>query len=49
MANPMTNRRMLVLLGVIVVLIMGYAWLDGGREPVRIIIEPVAVPSGAVR
>ena len=28
----------------IVLLVLAYAWIDGGREPLRTITEPVAVP-----
>jgi hypothetical protein len=28
----------------IVFLVLAYAWIDGGREPLRVIDEPVAVP-----
>jgi hypothetical protein len=30
----------------IVLLVLAYAWIDGGREPLRTISEPVAVPGG---
>ena len=28
----------------IVLLVLGYAWIDGGREPLRTISEPIPVP-----
>ncbi len=31
----------------IVLLVLTYAWIDGGREPLRVISEPVAVPEVA--
>lgn len=30
-----------------VVAVLGYAWTDGGREPLRDIVEPIAVPGAA--
>lgn len=27
--------------------VIGWAWIDGGREPLREIVEPVAVPEAA--
>jgi len=40
------KRRSVVLTGVAVVLVgvLGYAWVDGGREPVRDIIVNLPVP-----
>lgn len=29
------------------VALIGWAWIDGGREPLREIVQPVAVPEGA--
>jgi hypothetical protein len=39
-------RRNTVLLALVaaVVAILAYAWIDGGREPLHQIVEPVAVP-----
>jgi len=39
-------RRGWVLAGIITiaVLVLAYAWIDGGREPLRTISEPVPVP-----
>lgn len=34
-------------LGGIVLVILIYAWIDGGREPLREIVVPVALPSSA--
>jgi len=31
----------------IVILLLALAWYDGGEEPVREIVEPVALPGGA--
>lgn len=35
------NRIILALLGV---LVLAYAWYDGGERPLREIVKPVAVP-----
>ena len=37
-------HRLLIGLAALVILLLAYAWFDGGREPVRIITEPVPVP-----
>jgi hypothetical protein len=41
-----TMRRSLVLAGIVVImlLVLLYAWIDGGREPLRPISEAVPVP-----
>lgn len=31
-----------------VVLLLAFAWYDGGREPQRMIEEPVELPEGAL-
>ncbi|HET9628733.1 MAG TPA: hypothetical protein VFP14_04535 [Novosphingobium sp.] len=41
------GRLALILIGVLVLVLLGWAWLDGGREPLREITEPVAVPEAA--
>lgn len=46
-------RRNTVLLAIAagaaaIAAILAYAWIDAGREPARMIVEPVAVP-GDVR
>jgi len=38
---------MLAGLAVIAVAIVAFAWIDGGREPVRALSVPVAVPGVA--
>lgn len=48
-ARPgMTKMRagMAIVAGLTVVLI-GWAWIDGGREPLREIAQPVPVPEAA--
>lgn len=37
-------HRLLIGLAVLIVLLLAYAWLDGGREPKGPIAEPVPVP-----
>ncbi len=39
---------MVVLTGLALIALVAWAWIDGGREPLREIAEPVAVPE-AVR
>lgn len=44
----MADRRIWVFLAVAAVsLLLVYAWADGGEEPLRDIVTPVAVPGGA--
>ena len=40
----MRRNRVLAAMAAIIVVIFGYAWIDGGREPVRDISVPVAIP-----
>jgi hypothetical protein len=37
-------RLLLSGLAALIVLVLGYAWFDAGREPLRPIAEPVALP-----
>lgn len=43
----MRRQWVLIALAVLVLLLLAYAWIDGGEEPVRTITEPVAVPEMA--
>ena len=43
----MTGKRVGRIAGALVVLLLIYAWVDGGEEPLHPISEPVAVPGGA--
>ena len=43
----MTGSRKKWIAGVLVALVLAYAWIDGGEEPLRPIAEPVAVPGAA--
>jgi hypothetical protein len=42
----MGRKRILIALAVILVAALGLAWYDGGREPQRLMIEPVDLPEG---
>lgn len=35
---------LMIVLAALVLLVLAYAWIDGGREPVHTITQPVAVP-----
>lgn len=43
----MTGKRVGWIAGALVVLLLIYAWVDGGEEPLHPISEPVAVPEHA--
>jgi hypothetical protein len=45
----MRRGRVVIAVAVLiaVVLVLGAAWIDGGREPVRPIVEPVPLPAVA--
>lgn len=43
----MRGKWTLVGLIALVLLLLAYAWLDGGREPVHTISEPVTIPETA--
>lgn len=43
----MRRRRISHIAGALVVLLLAYAWFDGGEEPLRPIAEPVEVPEPA--
>jgi len=40
----MTGTRMKWVAAAALALLLAYAWIDGGEEPLRPIAEPVAVP-----
>ncbi len=40
----MRKGRLLAGVAAIVVLVLAYAWVDGGREPLRAISQPIPVP-----
>jgi hypothetical protein len=43
----MGRKRTLTLLAIILVAVLGFAWIDGGREQQRMIEQPVPLPEGA--
>lgn len=43
----MTGARTKWIAGGVVALVLVYAWIDGGEEPLRPIAEPVAVPEAS--
>ncbi|MBB4859803.1 hypothetical protein HNO88_003135 [Novosphingobium chloroacetimidivorans] len=38
------KRVVFLVVAVPVLALLGYAWTDGGRQPLRDIVEPVPVP-----
>ena len=38
------KRRIGWIAGALVVALLAYAWIDGGEEPLRPMVEPVPVP-----
>jgi hypothetical protein len=43
----MTGRRIGWTVAALIALVLVYAWIDGGEEPVRPVIEPIAAPGSA--
>lgn len=43
----MRRNYLLLALAAVALSILAYAWIDGGREPVRLVVEPVPVPGDA--
>jgi hypothetical protein len=46
-ANPIAGRRSLWILALVfaaVAILLVWAGIDGGREPLRTIVQPVALP-----
>jgi hypothetical protein len=43
----MKNRRIGWIAGAVVVLVLIYAWVDGGERALRPIVEPIPVPASA--
>ena len=41
------GRIALIVILVLAIVLLGWAWLDGGREPLHEIAQPVAVPESA--
>lgn len=40
----MTDSRIKWIAGTLVALVLAYAWIDGGEEPLQPIAEPVGMP-----
>lgn len=40
------NRRFGWIAALVVALVLIYAWIDGGEEPIRPMAEPVELPEG---
>ncbi|MEO0872716.1 MAG: hypothetical protein AAFY19_12285 [Pseudomonadota bacterium] len=38
------KRRVVLFAGVAALLLVAFAWIDGGEEPLHTIVQPVAVP-----
>jgi hypothetical protein len=43
----MGRKRTLTVIAIVIVAVVAYAWIDGGREPQRMIEQPVSLPEGA--
>jgi hypothetical protein len=43
-ALPKGRRNVLALAAFAVLVLLVYAWIDGGERPVRPIVEPVEIP-----
>lgn len=41
------GKGIAIFSGLLMVAVLGYAWVDGGREPLREIAVPIAVPQSA--
>ena len=43
----MGRKRTLTVIAIVIAAVVAYAWIDGGREPQRMIEQPVSLPEGA--
>ncbi|MGX7895030.1 hypothetical protein [Tsuneonella sp. HG222] len=43
----MGRKRILTLIGAVVVGVLAFAWIDGGREEQRLIEQPIDLPEAA--
>ena len=43
----MGRKRTLTIIAIVVIAVLSFAWIDGGREPQRMIEQPVPLPEGA--
>jgi hypothetical protein len=46
-ASLTRGKGIVAILALLVLATLAYAWIDGGREPLRDIAVPVAVPASA--
>jgi hypothetical protein len=42
----MSRRQIAWIAAALVAALLLYAWIDGGEEPLRPIVQPVAMPEG---
>lgn len=47
MASAMRGKGIMAVVALLVLAVLTYAWIDGGREQLRDIAVPVAVPESA--
>lgn len=40
----MTGRRIGGIAAALIALVLVYAWIDGGEEPIRPMVDPIDVP-----
>jgi hypothetical protein len=43
----MGRKRTLIVIAIVVIAVLAFAWIDGGREPQRMIEQHVPLPEGA--
>jgi hypothetical protein len=43
----MGRKRTLTVIAIVIAVVFAYAWIGGGREPQRMIEQPVPLPEGA--
>jgi hypothetical protein len=43
----MGRKRILAALVLVLIAVLAFAWIDGGREEPRLIEQPVELPEGA--
>ena len=47
LSRPQTRRKLGLFAGLTVMAVLLVAWIDGGEEPIRTIVQPVEVPATA--
>ena len=43
----MGRRRILIVFAIVIVAVIAFAWIDGGREPQRMVEQKVDLPEAA--